>query len=469
MGRRSKVILVAVLLGLVLSVPAGADLAERIDKVISTQKGTTFSIQVVDADSGKTVYAHDAHGPLIPASNMKLVTTAVALKRLGGDFVYTTRIAMCGEALVVVGSGDPLLGYKEADKAAGREAHWILADIADKLKQAGVETVQDIVVDTTVFDDQRVHPSWPRKELNRQYACEVCGLNYDGNCVELTVEKGDAGVAVTVEPETAYVRIVHSVKPAENGATKIGAYRNRTANKITVRGTCKSRFGPFDVAIEKPAAFFGFLIAESVAKEGIVADGQLIEGPLGDDCELDDIAVYETPLTVCLAETNKESFGLAAEALFKTVAAHSTGAKTNGSWKKGAEIVTRYLLDLGVPRQEFEIDDGSGLSRENRLSAFAVMQVLLDMYECDDWEIYRDSLAVGGVDGTAGDYFQEARYKERIRGKTGYLTGVKAFSGICATDKGEYFFAILANNRRGVLTRKAINDIAKAIIDEYSQ
>ena len=105
--------------------------------------------------------------------------------------------------------------------------------------------------------------------------------------------------------------------------------------------------------------------------------------------------------------------------------------------------------------------------RENLLSAYAITTVLSNVYNSEDWPIYRDSLAVGGVDGTIGKYFKEKKYKGKILGKTGYIDGVKTFSGICNTAGGDYIFSILANNANG-RTRTALNKIAQAIIDEFN-
>jgi D-alanyl-D-alanine carboxypeptidase/D-alanyl-D-alanine-endopeptidase (penicillin-binding protein 4) len=122
------------------------------------------------------------------------------------------------------------------------------------------------------------------------------------------------------------------------------------------------------------------------------------------------------------------------------------------------------MLGLGVSRDQFYINDGSGLSRENRLSANAITKVLLDVYKSRNRKLYKDSLAVGGLDGTIRRYFKEEKYKGKIFGKTGYIDKVKALSGICSGRGGEYIFSILANNTNGK-TRGAINDIAKAIVD----
>ena len=94
------------------------------------------------------------------------------------------------------------------------------------------------------------------------------------------------------------------------------------------------------------------------------------------------------------------------------------------------------------------------------------MSVLLDLYTGPNWELYRTSLAVGGEDGTVGRYFKDSDYRGQILGKTGYISGVRSFSGICFTDQGPYLFSILSN--RSSLSRDSINSIAKAIMDEYS-
>jgi len=445
---------------------AAAGLAERIDKIVDKRRGGAHSIRVVQADSGATAYSHKAGRALIPASNMKLVTTAAALNYLGADFEYTTKVGLCGETLVVVGSGDPLLGDKETDAQYGRQEGWIFERIAQVLQDKGIQEINDIVVDTTVFDDQRVHPSWPAKDYNKWYACEVSGLNYNGNCIEVVANRFGNAVAISVEPRTSFVHIINEVKAISNGDGAVGAYRNRQPNKITIFGKCKNRQGPFRVAIEQPAAFFGYLLAENLVRVGINATGRLIEKAAPDDCEFRLLVEFTTPLADVLRRANTDSLGLAAEALLKTIAAHESDNGADGSWERGRELVRQYLSGLNIASEEFHIDDGSGLSRENRLSAHAISTMLLALYRSDNWQLYRSSLAVGGEEGTIGKYFKDARYRGKIVGKTGYISGVRSFSGVCHTQKGPYIFSIISNGPRG-LSRDEINDIAKAIIDEF--
>lgn len=455
-----------VLLSVWLCGVAAAGLAGRIDKIVEKRKGGEHSIRVVEADSGTTVYSHRANRALIPASNMKLITTAAALAYLGADFEYTTRIGLCDNTLVVIGSGDPLLGDKEMDAKYGRQDGWIFERIAQALQDKGIQEVNDIIVDTTVFDDERVHPSWPAKDHNRWYACEVSGLNYNGNCIEVITSKLGGSVAVFVEPRTSFIQIINEVKAISSGDGAVGAYRNRQPNKITIFGKCKDREGPFRVAIEQPAAFFGYLLAESLVRVDIHATGRLIEKSTPDDCEFRLLAEFTTPIADVLRRANTDSLGLAAEALLKTIAAHDSDSRTDGSWERGRELLCQYLSGLGVASEEFHVDDGSGLSRENRLSAHAITTMLRALYQSNEWELYRGSLAVGGEAGTIGRYFKEARYRGKIVGKTGYISGVRSFSGLCRTQSGPHIFSIISNGPRG-LSRDEINDIAETIIDEF--
>ena len=462
-----KKLLIAAVFTICLGGLARADLATRINGIISqsSQKKVQFSIHIVKAGSGRTMYSHSARKALVPASNMKMITTAAALKYLGPNYEYETKVGLCDDTLVVIGGGDPLLGDKVTDAKYSRRNGWIFQDIIAALKKNRIKTIKDIIVDSSIFDDQRVHPNWPKKELNRRYACEVSGLNFNGNCIEVTAKNIGGKVAVFIEPKTGFIKLLNKVTPISKGTSTVGSYRRPEPNKIVVHGKCRRQAGPFAVAIERPAAFFGFLLAENLAKAGINTNGQFIEKTVGDDRKIRVLAEYSTPIADCLARCNKNSLGLAAEALLKTISAANNPGRKNGSWVGGRQLISRYLLGLGIDRGQFHIDDGSGLSRQNKLSANAITKVLSDTYKSRNWKLYKRSLAVGGVDGTIARYFKEQQYKGRIFGKTGYMIGVRAFSGICSTTGGDYIFSILTNNTNAK-TRKAIHDITKAIIDD---
>ncbi|MBN1796838.1 MAG: D-alanyl-D-alanine carboxypeptidase/D-alanyl-D-alanine-endopeptidase [Sedimentisphaerales bacterium] len=444
---------------------ADASLKKSINAIINdpSQRNVQWGIKIIQADNGKTLYSKNAAQPMIPASNMKLITTAAALHYLGPDFAYQTTVALKGSTLVIIGSGDPLLGDDVTDARYGRQKDWLLDDIAQIVKSRGVNSIEDIIIDTGVFDDQLVHPSWPVAELNRWYACEVAGLNYNANCVDITCTNNSGTIDINVQPQTSFIKIINQVRPTNSGSGAVGAYRTENINTLIVKGRCRKQQGPFKVAIERPAAFFAFLLAEKLYQYDINVTGKLIEKNVIDKDGLNVLKTYQTPLKDCLARSNKDSFGLAAEAMFKTIAAHSQGG-VNGSWPAAQQLISNYLVEIGIRPGQFKIDDGSGLSKNNLISPDALASVLSAMYKSSNWNIYKDSLAVGGIDGTIGKYFSEPEYKGKIFGKTGYINSVKSFSGYCFADGKYYIFSIITHGANGQ-TRQAINDIAQAIID----
>jgi D-alanyl-D-alanine carboxypeptidase/D-alanyl-D-alanine-endopeptidase (penicillin-binding protein 4) len=393
------------------------------------------------------------------------VTSAAALHYLGADYEYITKVGVVGNTLVVIGSGDPLFGDHSTDKALGRSEGWLFDDLASVLKEAGLERLGNVILDSTVFDDERVHPSWPEDELNRDYSCEVCGINYNGNSVSMVVTRHGNRVNVAIEPQTSFVTLRNQVRPITSPNGAVGAYRNPgKPNVWTIKGKCFKQQGPVSVAIEKPAAFLGYLLAEQLGNRGIEFSGQLVEMAYIPDHNYRPLASYRTPLTQCLKRCNTDSFNLAAECLAKTIAAQANNGR-DGSWALARECIGQYLQGLGLDSNEYVLDDASGLSRENRLSARVLSTVLHSVYKSPDWPIYRDTLAVGGVEGTIDDDFRQARYKAHILGKTGYIRRVRAFSGVCQTEQGDYLFSILANGSDGIKT--LVNGIAKAVMDEY--
>lgn len=446
-------------------VPVQASLSGRVNAIIQSKNNIRFGVRIVEAKTGRPVYEHNAKVPLIPASNMKIVTSAAALHFLGADYEYVTQVGAVGNTLVVIGSGDPLFGDQTTDEALGRSQGWFFDDLAAILKSVGMESLGNIIVDSTVFDDERVHPSWPAAELNRDYSCEVCGINYNGNSISMVVTRRGNHVSVVLEPQTSFVTLRNQVRPITSGSGAVGAYRNAgKPNVLTVKGKCRKKQGPFNVAIEKPAAFLGYLLAEQLAERGIECAGRFVETAFVPNKAYRPLARYRTPLIQCLKRCNTDSFNLAAECLAKTIAAQGNDGR-DGSWELARKRMGQYLEGLGLEPDEYVVDDASGLSRENRLSARVLSTVLHSVYNSPNWSIYRDTLAVGGVDGTLGSDFREVRYKARVLGKTGYIRRVRAFSGVCQTERGDYLFSILANGSDGIKT--LVNGIAKAVMDEY--
>jgi D-alanyl-D-alanine carboxypeptidase/D-alanyl-D-alanine-endopeptidase (penicillin-binding protein 4) len=449
----------------ILSGIAAAASAQNIDSILrsSAAKKAKFSIYAVKASDGKTLYSNRASAGMMPASNMKLVTTAAAVHYLGADYVFRTEIGLWNDNLVIIGQGDPLLADAVTDQQYGRKPGWILETIVSVLKQNTIQTLRDIIVDASFFDNNRVHPAWPADQLNQWYACEVSGLNYNNNCVHITAKKQGGRAVLTTDPPTSYLSLTNQIQLITKGDSAVGAYRNTKPNVLIVKGKLNTQT-EFDLAIENPAAFFAWLVREYLTRSGIEVKGNLLQQYVKKETGLKILHTFETPLSDVLDRCNKDSLGFAAESLVKTISAENTEGRINGEWPHGLSLIGRYLQSLGADPNVFSFDDGSGLSRNNRLTTQMIVSVLRDIHQTPDWKMFEASLSVGGEDGTTAKYFQDPRYKGNILGKTGYISGVRAFSGVCKTPHGDILFSILTENG-GSEIRTVINQITEAIFD----
>jgi D-alanyl-D-alanine carboxypeptidase/D-alanyl-D-alanine-endopeptidase (penicillin-binding protein 4) len=443
-----------------------SDLAQRIDAVLGKPalKRVLFSARVVRSKTGEVVYERNPHLALIPASNMKVVTGAAALERLSPSFAFVTSVGLSGNSLVVIGRGDPLFGDKDIPSGDGRSAQGVLQEIIARLTAKGVASISDIILDTSVFDDQRVHPSWPRNQLHQRYACEVGGFNYNGNCVDVTAVNKKGKVILYLDPPTDYIRLVNEMEPGSWRQNWFAVERTDVPGRLIIRGQCARQAGPYSVAVENPALFFGRLLADSLVKAGIKVDGEVRESPVFPELEFIPVAEFRTPITACLERMNKDSLGLAAEALFKTLGVGAGPGGQPGCWESGARALSEYLREVGISDEDFVVADGSGFSRDNRLSAAALTQVFSHLSHGPYWETFKSTLAVGGYDGTIENHFWEKKYRGRVMAKSGYIQAVRALSGVVQTDRGEFIFSFLAN-RAGSNARGAIDDAVKAIVD----
>jgi D-alanyl-D-alanine carboxypeptidase/D-alanyl-D-alanine-endopeptidase (penicillin-binding protein 4) len=431
----------------------------KIEQILSRkdQAKVKFSILITDPKTGKAVFSRNENFVLIPASNMKLVTSFAALKYLGKEFEFVTTAAIRDKNLFIIGSGDPLLGFADANNSD------FISKIIAGLKEQNVNEIKGIVIDSSVFEDNRSHPNWPRDQLNRPYACEVSGLNYNANCVKISAINKDGQIILTTEPATDYLTLINKVRPANKGSSAIGAYRTEKENVVIIKGKCR-RPASFDVAIERPAAFFGVLLAENLNRSGIKTSGRLTVKSVNPE-QMQVITEQRTAIIDVLARCNKDSFPLAAESLFKTLGARLIAGGRGGSWRNGQKAIADYLTSLGAEPNSFNIDDGRGLSSKNKLTADIIVRVLSDAYSSSLWPIFRNTLASGGIDGTLQKYFYQNKYRGKVFAKTGYINGVRALSGSFTAGDKEYIFSMLANDAN-FNTKAAMYDIIKAIIDE---
>lgn len=444
-------------------------LAARLDAVLGSvaDTGATYVARVVDPTDGRELYAHDADRPVAPASNMKLPTTAAALDRFGPGFRWRTYLAVDGDDLWIVGTGDPACGDRRIEAAHGRKRFAILDDWADALVKRGVTHVKGkLLFDDGVFDDERVGASWPKAELTESWCAPLSGLTLNGSCISVSATTD----RLEVLPHTAGVKVVDRTRRTGK-PDALAVDREAAADAFTVKGLVGKREETETKAIVDPGAFFADAVRTKLLSVGITIDGPTERasratakqkwGPLKADDRRDPrvVAVHESALRDVLNRTNKQSQNLFADAFCKRLgvawdAEH--GKDAPGSWRAGGEAIHDFLKRVGVDDAKYVLVDGSGMSHDNRLTARLVSDLLVKMSKHRYAAEFRDSLSVCGMDGTLDDRMTDIA--GRVHGKSGTIDGVKALSGYLTTRGGRTLaFSMIYNDAPAKVARRCAN------------
>jgi D-alanyl-D-alanine carboxypeptidase/D-alanyl-D-alanine-endopeptidase (penicillin-binding protein 4) len=452
---------IAVLTAVFLCICAGiarADLNGDIQEVLRDKllSKATVGIEITrlsSVESGsRVIYQRQAETQLIPASNLKLVTTSAALDRLGSDFRFQTQLLQRGEDLLFWGDGDPTLGDAELLKPLGWDVTTVFEKWAQILKTKGVTKVRNIVVDDSMFDMEFFHPRWPQDQYLKWYEAEVAAINLNGNVLDFFVRPGEHGreVSYSTNPATAYVNIRNACTTGSRDA--VWFQRPMTSNDITLRGEASvANIAPISITIHDGPMYAATVLTEVLKQAGIEVTGvpmrdrttRMLYKELNLQNQWPVLVTHSTDLGTVLRRTNKDSKNLYAEVLCKRIGYEASGV---GSWETGNHAMGQYLRSIGVGAGEFKLDDGCGLSKENRISANAIAKVLVHSYHNKDAKMFIDSLAIAGVDGTLDDRFRGSDLRGRVYAKSGFVNGVSALSGyIKARDDNWYAFSILMN------------------------
>ncbi len=460
-----------------------ADLLSDVRRILQDRsvKSDKVGVEIIQLGDGtpETIFEHNATIPLIPASNLKLVTTAAALELLGRDFRFRTTLVLRGDDIAIIGDGDPSLGDAEMLRKVGWGIDTVFQNWAGVLEKRGITRLNSVSVDDSVFDEIFVHPNWPIEQQHKRYVAQVGGVNLNANCVDFFLRTGAYGdhVTYTTDPATRYISVANACTFGDKNAVWLA--RQLGGNSIILRGeTNAGNIDPISVTVHDPALFAATVLAESLGAAGIPVDAQIKRDPtirqqmLGRSGEPSQrwipIAIHETPISTVLARANKDSMNLYAEALCKRIGFASSGLA--GSWQNGTAAIAAFLQSLGVAPTEFTIDDGSGLSKKNAISANAMARVLAHVFKGENRQVFIDSLSVAGSDGTLERRFRDSDLRGRVFAKSGYVAGVSSLSGYVKTKDERWFaFAILMNSVTDVASAKAIQERIVTAIDRNAR
>jgi PBP4 family serine-type D-alanyl-D-alanine carboxypeptidase len=417
----------------------------------------------------------------LPASVLKVLTTSAALEKLGPDFRYRTGVYTSGTIdsngtllgdLVLIGRGDPNLTdpYGELfEKPA-------FLELAQELNSRGIKKVQgDVIGDDSYFDSDSPGKGWTAQALKSLYgAPNALSINNNMLLVYVRPTKYKEKVIVGIEPQNSYFRIRNLAKTGgRRGKQTIHARLIRGTNTIEVSGVLPStKTYSQDILLEKSAEVAASMLQDALRREGIDVQGKVYASHCGDVSEEQRkswglLAEHTSPpLIRALEIINKKSQNLHAEMLLRTLGAEFKDSGTN---EAGLQVVKEFLVEAGIDSEKIKLNDGCGLSRDNLITPrfqTSLLNVLSQRYYFD---LFRNTLAVSGTDGTLRNRLSALDVRGSIHAKTGTLNGVTTLAGYMTTKSGRNLvFSIFANRVYAVTrVKQTIDAICALFVDLY--
>lgn len=463
-------------------------LSDRITEVLDAEAfdDAYWGALVVDVETGEVLYDRNGGRRFIPASNMKLLTTAAVLDALGPDFRYETRLYAEGDVsngtlrggLVVRGSGDPTFG----GRYTGGDLTLVFREWADSLAAAGVRRVTGFVVgDDDVFDNVPLGEGWSWDDLVWYYGAEVSGLQFAEGTVDVAVRGTTPGATarIDVEPDFGYVRFVNQTTTTDGGSVREGYSRRLSENLFTVTASVPA--GQVEreaLSVVNPTDYFVSTMVGVFRQRGIEVDAEQVDvdewGRRPHYEALRRIASHRSPpLSAIVGQTNTDSNNLYAEHLLRTLGAYAyDGADyPTGSAFAGVAAEEPFLHRIGVDPAALRVADGSGLSALNRLTPEAIVAILRAMHDHPDRptrEAFYRSLPVGGYTGTLENRYRSGDARGNVHAKTGFISGARTLSGYVTTSRGRVLaFSLMCNNYTVPTSRvnRAQDEIVELLAD----
>jgi len=440
-----------------------------------------WSVMAVSLDVGDTIFAYNPDLELAPASNMKLFTSAAALRYLGPNYRYGTYLLTDGEVrggvldgdLYIYGTGDPTLSDRFHES---KTAVW--QAFADTLFALGIREIRgDIVGDASYFSGEGYGVGWQQDYMNAWYAAPVSALSFNENIVTLLIKPGEAvgwRPRIQMIPGGEGIAIVNLATTVAGGSTWLDVNRAAYDGPIVIRGriSAGSKGVWRAVPVADPARFAAAVLREVLQARGIVVHGGIrsihkaesspvtgrkVHAPAFESRPLRVLALHQSPTMLeILSVVNKKSHNLYAEAVLRSVGRVATG---EGSVRGGSRAIHEMLKrEMGLDTIALQMFDGSGLSVLNRVSARAITHLLAYMARSPMWPSYWETLPEAG-DPRGLRRMHQTPAVGNLRAKTGTINYVSALSGYVRAANGEWIaFAIISNDVPSTWRAKRVED-----------
>ncbi len=448
-------------------------------------KNASWSVTARYLEGGKKIISHNSELSLAPASNMKLLTSAVALDILGEEFKFKTKIFHDGTIdskgnlngnIYIVGGGDPTLGYKLVKGALSLDelmVSWLKA-----FNSKGIKSINgNIVADDFLYDRIPIPDNWDWVDLGNYYAASASALTIHNNLYFLYFKPakkvGNIAEVLRTEPIIENLKFTNYMQTDKKGSGDNG-YVFAAPNQFNavLRGTIPKGKTEFSIkgSIPNPPLFTAqYLLKKLEANRVNVSGRAFVTKEKGDYDKSKMILETLSPsLKDIVFIVNKKSDNLYTELLLRAIGLKDGG---EGSVKKGVEAVENYFAKNKINYDGLIMHDGCGLSRSDAITTNLMLDLLSTVSKKKYFNSFYNSLAAVGVKNDISSYNNYGigtAIEKNAHIKSGVIGGVRAYSGYLKDKKGRtIIFSMIANNFNG--SGAAISNIHKKIMIKLAE
>jgi D-alanyl-D-alanine carboxypeptidase/D-alanyl-D-alanine-endopeptidase (penicillin-binding protein 4) len=422
-------------------------------------KHAHLGVSVRDGKTGQVVARFNDHKWMVPASSLKVITTLSALTLLGKDYRFETKIYADGHIdntgvlhgnLWIKGGGDPTLGSEKIKGNPGLEK--ILSRITEAVQQNGIREINgNIIADESIFPASPLAPSWQWNDIGSYYGGGAWGINVSENEYSVYFQRdkniGSPADIQYVEPYIPGLILDNKVTvDKEDSGDNAYIFEGPRQYQKWVQGTVPKGKGLFKIrgAMPDPPLFFAWRIEETLRKAGIESLGaKTTSAPSEYDTTRLLVTFFSPALETIILEANKESNNLYCEAILRMCGHVINGKGTRWS---GITTLKDFFTSQGLPSEDISMEDGSGLSSRNLVSADYLTLFLQKMISLHGEKYISGLLPKAGQEGTVKSLTVDPKAQGKIRAKSGSINRAYSLTGICITSQGKTVtFSIMVN------------------------
>lgn len=436
-----------------LSLPLAAQaqtastLPARMQLVVDGHKlpSASYGFYVQEVGNGRALLDVNSTRPLNPASTMKVLTTLAALEQLGPDFAWNTKVYALGPVndgilqgdLLIKGSGDPYLLEDQ------------VRNMLKAVQRAGVLRITgDLILDTSYFDSGVGDAPLIDNHSDRAYNVLPNALMSNFQAVTFYLHPSADGKHVDVHPDPALANLhitndIRLKKGRCEGYQRGVSFSEDSANAehVVLAGEFPTACKEFELvrAVMTPEQFFYGLFSTLWRELGGDFHGNVRSGKAPDDSE-PLVQWTSPPLSDVIRSINKYSNNLMIRQTLLTLGAERFAAPATVA--NGGGVVNEYLQMLGIDPSPLVVANGSGLSRDARITAGLLNQVLQHGYQSPWMSEFISSLPINGIDGTMRNRLRTERMRGNMHIKTGTLEEVSAVAGYVTAKSGKQYTVV---------------------------